>query len=259
MRYKIDASDPTIDTNPDKHREIGISMVVTPTLLPDGTIRMKIRPRSAQIVEQILSLSGNKYPRVTESMIESIARVPDGYSLVIGGFYGESESNGKTKIPLLGDIPGLNFFFKSKEATKEKTSLVFIVTPTSYDPTKRASNQRATDRFRAATTIDCDHDWVDEDNPGPAHEPNMKRTLRGLQPTEAPYYPRAEEIVPSKAPTSARPHRIPPGPTNAEKGEFHDEESRFPAARPNLQFFFLRASSATFAPLRFTLPSKESR
>ena len=126
------------------------------------------------------------------------------YPLVIGGFYGESESNGKTKIPLLGDIPMLNFFFKSKEATKEKTSLVFIVTPTSYDPTRRSSTDQATSRFRNATTIDCDHNWVDEDNPGPAHEPNLKRTLRGLQPTEAPYYPRAEEMAPRKSPTPAR-------------------------------------------------------
>ncbi len=204
VRYTIDQADPTIATSPEKHREIGISMVVTPTLLPDGTIRMKIRPRSAQIVEQILSLSGNKYPRVTESMIESIARVPDGYSLVIGGFYGESESKSGTKIPLLGDIPVLNFFFKSKEATKEKTSLVFIVTPTSYDPTKRGSTASASNRFRAATAIDCDHDWVDENNPGPAHEANMRRSLRGLQPTQAPYYPRAEEIAPrNTAPPAA--------------------------------------------------------
>ena len=69
VRYKIDSADMTIDQNPDKQREIGISLVVTPTLLPDGTVRMKMRPRSAQIVEQIVSVSGNKYPRVSESMI----------------------------------------------------------------------------------------------------------------------------------------------------------------------------------------------
>ena len=200
VRYKIDASDPSISENPDKHREIGISLVVTPTLLPDGTVRMKIRPRSAQIVEEILSVSGNKYPRVTESMIESIARVPDGYSLVIGGFYGESQSKAGTKIPILGDIPALNFFFKSKEATKEKTSLVFIVTPTSYDPTRRGASDAQNNRLRAQTSIGCDHDWVDENNPGPAHEANMKRSIRGLQPSEAPYYPRADELIPSEQP-----------------------------------------------------------
>ena len=204
VRYKIDASDPSISTDPDKHREIGISLVVTPTLLPDGTVRMKIRPRSAQIVEEILSVSGNKYPRVTESMIESIARVPDGYSLVIGGFYGESQSKSNTKIPILGDIPALNFFFKSKDAVKEKTSLVFIVTPTSYDPTRKGASDTASNRLRARSTINCDHDWVDENNPGPAHEPNMKRSIRGMQPSQAPYYPRADELAPYQAPAPAR-------------------------------------------------------
>jgi type II secretory pathway component GspD/PulD (secretin) len=190
VRYKIDTGDKTIDTDPDKHREIGISLVVTPTLLPDGTVRMKMRPRSAQIVESIESITGNFYPRVTESMVETLARVPDGHSLVVGGFYGEATSNGKTKIPILGDVPVLNFFFKSKEATKEKTSLVFIVTPKSYDPTNRAANSAASSRLRSATSFDCEHDWVDPQNPGPAHEPNLRRSIRGLQPHEAPYYPR---------------------------------------------------------------------
>jgi type II secretory pathway component GspD/PulD (secretin) len=199
LRYKIDSSDKSIDTDPEKHREIGISVVVTPTLLPDGTVRMKLRPRSAQIAEYVKSLkTGNEYPRVTESMIETLARVPDGYSLVVGGFYGEAKTKSNTKIPLLGDIPVLNFFFKSKDAIKEQNSLVFVVTPKSYDPSSSGANNDASGRLRASTTIDCDHDWVDQDNPGPAHEPNMKRTVRGLQPTQAPYYPRAEELVPQK-------------------------------------------------------------
>lgn len=196
VRYKIDTGDKTIDTDPDKHREIGISLVVTPTLLPDGTVRMKMRPRSAQIVEYIKSITGNEYPRVTESMIETLARVPDGYSLVVGGFYGEAQINGKTKVPLLGDIPVLNFFFKSKEATKENTSLVFVVTPRSYNPTSSHENRNASNHLRSVTALDCDHDWIDPENPGPAHEPNLQRAVRGLQPTQAPYYPRAEDLAP---------------------------------------------------------------
>ena len=204
VRYKIDLGDKSIDTDPDKHREIGISMVVTPTLLPDGTVRMKLRPRSAQVIDYVTSITNNLYPHVSESMIESIARVPDGYSLVVGGFYGEITAKGKTKIPVLGDIPVLNFFFKSKEATKEKTSLVFIVTPKSYDPSNGGANNSISNRIRAATTLECDHDWIDEENPGPAHEPNMKRSIRGLQPTQAPYYPRATEVLEGPAPPPSR-------------------------------------------------------
>jgi type II secretory pathway component GspD/PulD (secretin) len=193
VRYKIDASDKSIDTDPDKHREIGISLVVTPTVLPDGTVRMRMRPRSAQIVEKIKSVTGNEYPRVTESMVETLARVPDGYSLVVGGFYGEAQLNGKTKVPILGDVPVLNFFFKSKESTKEKTSLVFIVTPKAYDPTSGSANNSASKRIHSATALDCEHDWVDPYNSGPAHEPNMARSVRGVIPKQAPLYSEAAD------------------------------------------------------------------
>ena len=193
VRYKIDTTDKSIDTDPDKHREIGISLVVTPTLLPDGTVRMKMRPRSAQIVESIESITGNFYPRVTESMIESWARVPDGHSLVIGGFYGETKTDGKTKVPVLGDVPVINFFFKSKEASKERASLVFVVTPKSYNPQLSAQNRSASSFVRSGSLLSCDSDWVDPHNPGPAHEPNMARAIRGLQPAEAPSYPRTAD------------------------------------------------------------------
>jgi Flp pilus assembly secretin CpaC len=209
LRYRIDSGDPTITSDPLKHREIGISVVVTPTLLPDGTIRMKLRPRSAQIVGEIESETGNKYPRVTEAMVESLARVPDGFSLLVGGFYGEAQTDGKTKIPLLGDVPFVNFFFKSKEATKEKTSLVFIVTPKSYDPTKRGDNRAVNKTINESTNLASDHNWVDENNPGAAHEPNLKRSIRGLQPGQAPYYPRADELTPQENyPTNRTPLRF---------------------------------------------------
>jgi type II secretory pathway component GspD/PulD (secretin) len=195
VRYKIDESDKSIDTDPEKHREIGISLVVTPTLLPDGTVRMRMRPRTAQIVpsKEVVTESGNVYPFVTESMVEAIARVPDGNSLVIGGFYGEEEGRDRTKVPLLGDVPVLNFFFKSKDTVKEQASLVFVVTPKSYNPSNAGSTRSASNRIQSATALDCEHDWIDPENPGPAHEPNIKRSVRGLQPAQAPYYPRAGE------------------------------------------------------------------
>lgn len=199
VRYKIDTSDKAITEDPDNHREIGISIAVTPTLLPDGTIRMKMRPRSAQITGEVIGVGvggvpGNRYPRVTESMIETLARIPDGNSLVVGGFYGEVQNNDKNKIPLLGDIPIINFFFKSKEATKEQTSLVFIVTPTSYDPTNGAASDRASSLINKKAQLPAGFHSINPYNPGPAHEPNLRRTIRGMRPAEAPYYPRTSDL-----------------------------------------------------------------
>jgi type II secretory pathway component GspD/PulD (secretin) len=208
VRYKIDSSDKAITEDAENHREIGISIAVTPTLLPDGTIRMKMRPRSAQITGTVegvgvAGLDGNSYPRVTESMVETLARIPDGNSLIVGGFYGEIQSNDKNKVPLLGDIPVLNFFFKSKETSKEQTSLVFIVTPTSYDPTIKGENNRITQKLEKKTELPYDYESADPNNPGPGHEPNLNRTLRGMQPTQAPYYPRTDELNQVNPGTSA--------------------------------------------------------
>ncbi len=199
VRYKIDTSDKAITEDPDNHREIGISIAVTPTLLPDGTVRMKMRPRSAQITGEVVGVGvggipGNRYPRVTESMVETLARIPDGHSLIVGGFYGEVQSNDKNKVPLLGDIPIINFFFKSKEASKEQTSLVFIVTPTSYNPASGIDSDRVSSNLQKRTELTYDHHSVNPYNPGPGHEPNLRRTLRGMNPSEAPYYPRSNEL-----------------------------------------------------------------
>lgn len=202
VRYKIDGEDPSMTENPEKHREIGISVLVKPTLLPDGTVRMSLRPRSAQVTEQLVSITGNKYPRVSESMIETLARVPNGHSLVVGGFYGEVQSNDKTKVPLLGDVPLINFFFKSKEATKEATSLVFIVTPKSYDPSYSSANRSASSFVRERSDIQDESRSADDANPGPPFEPNMARTLRGMKPKQAPYYPLPNEET---QPPAARP------------------------------------------------------
>ena len=199
VRYKIDISDKAITEDPANHREIGISIAVTPTLLPDGTIRMKMRPRSSQITGFVQGvgvdgLDGNSYPKVTESMIETLARIPDGDSLVVGGFYGEIQSDDKNKVPLLGDIPILNFLFKSKETSKSQTSLVFIVTPTSYNPATNGETSRVSKNLQGKTDLPFDYDSANPNNPGPGHEPNLHRTLRGMQPSQAPYYPQTNEL-----------------------------------------------------------------
>lgn len=237
VRYRIDESDPAND--PTRNREIGVTVSVTPTLLPDNTIRMALRPRTAQIVEFVegAPLSermsrGNLYPRVAEATIETIARVPNGYSLLIGGFYNETESDKDNKVPLLGDVPLLNFFFKSKQKQKEQTSLVFIITPTSYDPAGAVETLNVTDQLMDRLDLRADHDSINPDAPGPAHKPGLRRTMRAmlfdstsqvpkpLSENELPLLEGYEPLPPQPAPAPRQPRTLrhaqpPPGMTAA--------------------------------------------
>lgn len=221
VRYLIDESDPAND--PERTREIGVTVSVKPTLLPDNTIRMSLRPRTAQIVEfvQGAPLSegisrGNQYPRVAEATIETIARVPNGYSLLIGGFYNETESDRDNKVPLLGDVPVLNFFFKSKAKEKQQTSLVFIITPTSYDPAGAVETLNVTDQLMDRLDLRADHDSINPNAPGAAHKPGLRRTMRAML-FDATGLPPAEAAAGDELPTLEGYEPLPPEPAPANR------------------------------------------
>ncbi len=178
VRYTIDTSDPVGD--PSTTREVGVSVAVTPTILPDGTIRMSLRPRSAQIVDFIQGANGNSYPRVNESTVTTTARVPNGHSLLIGGFYEEIERDDSNKVPLLGDIPAVNILFKSSDRAKEHTSLVFIVTPKLYQPNIGTQNDSMSYEAHDSHVLPINHDYPDRLNPGSNHRSDYQNTKNNL-------------------------------------------------------------------------------
>ena len=176
VRYKIDDSDPTGD--PALTREVGVSVSVTPTILPDSTIRMELRPRSAQVVEYIEGVTGNRYPRVNESTVTTTARVPNGHSLLIGGFYEEVQSDATNKVPFLGDLPAVNLLFKSTDKQKEHTSLVFIVTPKLYRPEVSNESDIMSHEIHDSHVLPSNHHYPDDEHPGHGYRSDLRNTLK---------------------------------------------------------------------------------
>jgi type II secretory pathway component GspD/PulD (secretin) len=136
VRYQIDLKDKT--DPPQDRREIGTTLAVIPTVLPDGTIRLLINGTVAtQVGTQSVTVgngaSPNLYPIINEAHIANLARLPAGYSLILGGFVNESMTEARNKVPVLGNIPLLGYAFRSTNYIKQRTNLVFIFTPTAYD------------------------------------------------------------------------------------------------------------------------------
>ncbi|MDW7773122.1 MAG: type II secretion system secretin GspD [Desulfobulbaceae bacterium] len=50
-------------------------------------------------------------------------------TVVIGGIIGQDTTQNEFKVPLLGDIPGLGWLFKSRGNTQSKTNLFIFITP----------------------------------------------------------------------------------------------------------------------------------
>ena len=112
------------------YKETGLRLLVTPQINKDGYITMMIQPR--YIDAQVSSISTQADP-VYDTVIRAastLVRVRNGQTLVIGGLLQSTESNVVRKVPLLGYIPLIGWFFTSSESLRKNTDLVVFLTPT---------------------------------------------------------------------------------------------------------------------------------
>jgi len=62
--------------------------------------------------------------------IESQVMIPNGNTLVMGGLVQDNPTATFSKVPFLGDIPGLGWAFHSETKNMSKDNLIIFLTPT---------------------------------------------------------------------------------------------------------------------------------
>jgi hypothetical protein len=183
VRYQIDPKDKT--DPPQDRREIGTQLAVTPTILPDKTIRLLINGTVAtQVGTQSVSVGTgvppNVFPIINESHIANLARLPAGYSLILGGFINESSTETRTKVPVLGNIPLVGYAFRSKNYVKNRTNLVFIITPIAYDANSPAQAVGLSEKTRQNYSTSEEDNYADPETMGhnsDIYPPELRKSL----------------------------------------------------------------------------------
>lgn len=79
------------------------------------------------------TIVGGTYPTTSNDSIYTQAVINEGQSLLIGGYYKQTESETETGIPLLRHIPILGYLFKSKNKTKSTLERMYLITPRIID------------------------------------------------------------------------------------------------------------------------------
>lgn len=107
-----------------------LSLVVTPQITPDNNIIMDLKVHKDSVGE-IISTGGlgGTVPSIDTRSIETQVLVSDGQTVVLGGIYETSRRETILKVPLLGDIPVVGYFFKSTKLENNKAELLIFVTP----------------------------------------------------------------------------------------------------------------------------------
>ena len=118
---------PTVERTYEIGDDMGLKITVTPFISPDGFVylNVKLTVKNAETGESDLQAT---LLRKNNIELKNI-RIKDGDTLVIAGMMKENESKNVSKIPFLGDIPGLGTLFRSTHTEKKKTELVILITP----------------------------------------------------------------------------------------------------------------------------------
>lgn len=104
--------------------DAALVLEVTPNITPEGRIGMALNiengsPTSSPTGELAVNLDSIKTDVV----------VDDGQTVVLGGVFKNTASNGVTKVPFLGDLPYVDRFFKRDVKLNNKQELLIFVTP----------------------------------------------------------------------------------------------------------------------------------
>ena len=108
-------------------RPTGVIMQVTPQINESGTVSLQISQEVSQAAAN--TTSGLVAPVIGTSSVNSSVVVRDGETIVIAGFIRESQESTRSRIPILGRIPGLGALFGSTSNSTSRTELIVLITP----------------------------------------------------------------------------------------------------------------------------------
>lgn len=108
-----------------ERKDVGTMLRVRPQVSEGGTVKMEI----AQEISSVVDTSQAAGIITNRRAIDSNVLVDDGQIVVLGGLIEDTVEGGISKVPLLGDIPGLGRLFRYDNRKRVKTNLLIFLRP----------------------------------------------------------------------------------------------------------------------------------
>lgn len=105
-----------------------LELKVTPTITADNRVYLAINVKKDSL-DKFLTTPNGQVPEINTQSVNTSVLVDNGQTVVLGGIYEVNKSNTVTKVPGLGDIPGIGFLFRNTSRNNTKAELLIFVTP----------------------------------------------------------------------------------------------------------------------------------
>lgn len=111
-------------------RTVGVILDVTPSISPDGFVRLDVAPEISALTQRTTQISEDfEAPVISVRSADTTVTVRDGETIVLGGLIQNTAEARKSRVPLLADIPFVGEIFKTELVSNRKTELLIILTP----------------------------------------------------------------------------------------------------------------------------------
>lgn len=122
--YLTKSSSGDSEYNQFEYKDVGITLKITPQISEDDRVRLKIFQESSRVFGDL-----TEQPTTLQRKVDTTVVVEDKSTIVIGGLIDKSLDATDYKVPCLGDIPLVRYFFSSRSSTDQRTNLYVFLTP----------------------------------------------------------------------------------------------------------------------------------
>jgi general secretion pathway protein D len=111
-----------------QYQDVGVKLDVEPWIHQNNEVSMKVKLEVSTLGAQVSGTQTVAF-RIGARTTETELRLHDRETQIIGGLINDEERTTVTRVPGLGDIPGLGYLFSSHDRNKVKTDILMSITP----------------------------------------------------------------------------------------------------------------------------------
>ena len=122
--------------------QAGLTLEVTPHILEGGMLQLEI----VLTWSDFSTTAGRKPPHISFSKVDTTVTLPDGRTVILGGWRKLNQNQGGSKMPILGDIPLIGGLFRNGNH-EDTESRVYLFVKAELGPDGRVG--KGTDELTA--------------------------------------------------------------------------------------------------------------
>ncbi|WP_279007226.1 GspD family T2SS secretin variant ExeD [Aeromonas jandaei] len=112
-----------------EYKTVGTKLTVTPQINEGDSVLLTIEQEVSSVAKQADGTAGLG-PTFDTRTVKNAVLIKSGETVVLGGLMDEQTKEEVSKVPLLGDIPGLGYLFRYTSNSTSKRNLMVFIRPT---------------------------------------------------------------------------------------------------------------------------------